>query len=64
MTRTQVNQWPIGNAQIATTVHHVDEAGEETIELTGIHERMALALADADRGHEMVLAERMQAGHR
>jgi len=53
--RTQVRQWPYGE-QLATTVHRFDDDGNESIELTGVNEKLDLKLED--RGHEMVLPER------
>jgi hypothetical protein len=53
---TQLCQWPMPNGSIMTTVHHIDDDGEETVELTGVFEPVHLTLED--RGHEMILPER------
>jgi len=60
---TQVHQWPYPGNRVATTVHHVDDNGDESIELTGIHERVELQLEEKARGHEMVLPERGRKDH-
>lgn len=61
---TQLRQWPYGN-KLLTTVHHVDQTGEETVEITGVHDKLDLSIVDeaADRGHEMVLPERARRAH-
>lgn len=53
---TQVRQWPLGD-QVATTVHHIDDNGDESIEFSGIFDRVELQLEETARGHEMALPE-------
>lgn len=64
MTRTrtpELRQWPYGD-QLITTMH-IDRDGEESIEITGVYEKLELEL-DVDRGHELVLIERARPDHR
>ncbi len=62
--RTQVRQWPVGD-QLATTVHHLTDDGEETIALSGVYPRLDLSVeSERARGHETVLSERARADHR
>lgn len=54
---TELRQWPYRDGQVINTVHHVDDDGEETVEITGVHPVLRLQV-EPDRGHEMVLPER------
>ena len=58
-----VHQWPLPDGRTATTVHHLDDDGDETVELTGIHETLRLAI-EPDAGHETALPERARRGAR
>lgn len=61
---TQLRQFPYGD-KLLNTVHHVDAAGEESVEITGVYDKLDLSIeSDRDRGHEMVLAERARSDHR
>lgn len=57
----ELRQWPYGN-QLINTVHHIGDDGEESVEITGVHEKLKLAVED--RGHELVLPERARAARK
>ena len=59
---TALHQWTMPDGRIATTVHFVDDDGNEKAELTGIHQKLELSIED--RGHEIDLPERARKGAR